>query len=75
MYIDFMADSLGMEPLGLKTKDAVNILEIEDGFQVLRLCASSDICGKCAKKLRREVYWERANKRPEPEGWLICSEV
>lgn len=71
MYMDFMAVSLRKRPLDLKTKEAVNILEADNGYKVLKtLCAPNDICGKCAKKLRKNIDWERIDKVPDPDDWL-----
>lgn len=72
MYIDFMAESLGKRPSELKTKDAVNLFEAEDGFEVLRkLCRPSDMCRKCARKFREDIAWESAGRFPNPDDWLI----
>lgn len=74
MYIDFMAESLGKLSTDLRAKDAVNILEAHNGMEVLKkLCAPCDMCRKCAKELRKDVKWERIDKVPDPNDWLICS--
>lgn len=76
MYIDFMAESLGIPSAELKTKDVVNVLEAEDGFEVLRkLCAPSDMCSKCAKIYRKNINWERADKNPDPADWLLEKQI